>query len=50
MRPKKAKDRPMNEVPKELGTWESVLGWKAILEKIHASGEDCWLSPASRNY
>jgi len=40
--------RPANENVEELDTWESVLGWKRILEKIHASGEDEWLHPSSR--
>jgi len=42
-------DRPVNESAKDVATWESILGWQAILEKIHASGDDDWLVPASRN-
>jgi len=41
-------DRPVNESSKDVATWESILGWQAILEKIHASGDDDWLVPASR--
>uniref|UniRef100_A0A914DZD1 Nuclear receptor coactivator 4 n=1 Tax=Acrobeloides nanus TaxID=290746 RepID=A0A914DZD1_9BILA len=48
--PTKNLDRPSNEMAQDVSTWESVLGWKSILEKIHASGEDEWLVPASRNY
>jgi len=46
--PPKKNDRPMNEMSEEVAIWESVLGWKNILEKIHACGEEHWLSPSSR--
>lgn len=44
----KCDDRPINSMPPDLGSWEPVLGWKGILEKLHASGEDDWLVASSR--
>jgi len=41
-------DRISNESAQKVATWESILGWQAILERIHASGDDEWLAPASR--
>uniref|UniRef100_A0A183C831 Mediator of RNA polymerase II transcription subunit 13 n=1 Tax=Globodera pallida TaxID=36090 RepID=A0A183C831_GLOPA len=46
--PPPKQNRPMNEMAEDLCCWESVLGWKSILEKIHGSGEDGWLAPSSR--
>jgi hypothetical protein len=46
--PSKASDRPVNEMSEDLTPWERVLNWKGILEKLHGSGEDEWLVPASR--
>ncbi|KAL3117134.1 hypothetical protein niasHT_007537 [Heterodera trifolii] len=46
--PPPKQNRPMNEMAEDLYCWESVLGWKSILEKIHGSGEDGWLAPSSR--
>jgi len=45
---KEIADRPTNQMAQNVATWESILGWQAILEKIHASGDDEWLVPASR--
>jgi len=45
----KQNDRPMNEMAQDIATWESILGWQNVLEKIHASGDDKWLLPASRS-
>ncbi|KAH7731058.1 hypothetical protein AAVH_02107 [Aphelenchoides avenae] len=46
--PAKKRDRPVNALPEDLVTWESVIGWKKILEEIHGSGENEWLAPSSR--
>ncbi|KAH7731057.1 Nuclear receptor coactivator 4 [Aphelenchoides avenae] len=46
--PAKKRDRPVNEMPEDRATWESVTGWKKILEEIHGSGENEWLAPSSR--
>jgi hypothetical protein len=46
---KDAVNRPTNQMAQNVATWESILGWQAVLEKIHASGDDDWLVPASRN-
>lgn len=43
-------DRPINTLSSDLTNFESVLGWKNILEKLHASGEDDWLVPESRQF
>lgn len=42
------KAQKANDLAKDINQWDAVLGWKNILERIHACGEDNWLSPSSR--